>query len=338
MRTKLRALLLVLVASSTSGCYLAHVARGQLDLLWAREPIERLLSDPDTPTKLRDRLDLVLRTRAFAEGLGLSVGGRYSEYAAWPGDRVVTTIVATRAGEVEPAGFWFPIVGRVPYKGYFDPERARREAERLRAGGMDVCVSHVRAYSTLGWFADPVTGPMLRQEPGALVETIFHELVHATVYVPDEAAFNEGVASFVGEEARVRFYADDQGQEAAARERRRVLANRRYRAELERARREVEALYAAEPPGPAREARRADIEARTRERISGLSLGTDPRALAAAARLNDACLGLAATYSADTARYSAALAAQREDLAAFIARVRVAAERSDPTRALLSPR
>jgi predicted aminopeptidase len=178
---------------------------------------------------------------------------------------------------------------------------------------------------------------MLRQEPGALVETIVHELVHATVYVPGEAEFNEGVASFVGEEARVRFYADDQGPEAAARERRRVLASRQYRAELERARREVEDLYAAATPGPERDAGREDIEARTRERIAGLSLGTDAVALAESARLNDACLALAATYSADTDRYSAALAAQEEDLAAFIARVRAAAEQSDPTQALLAP-
>ena len=314
------------------------MARGQLDLLWAREPIERLLADPETSTKLRDRLDLVLRTRVFAESLGLSVDDRYTEYAAWPGDQVVTTIVATRAGEVEPAGFWFPIVGRVPYKGYFDPERAAREAERLPAPGMDVCESKVRAYSTLGWFADPVTGPMLRQDPGALVETIVHELVHATVYVPGDAAFNEGVASFVGEEARVRFYADDQGPEAAARERRRVLASRRYRAELESARREVEALYAAAPPGPERNAGREAIEARTRVRISGLSLGANTAALAESARLNDACLALAATYSADTDRYSASLAAQADDLAAFVARVREAAEHSDPTQALLAPR
>jgi len=336
-RTKLRVTLLVLVASSTSGCYLAHVAHGQLDLLWSREPIERLLSDPDTSPTLRDGLDLVLRTRAFAEGLGLSVDDRYSEYAAWPGDQVVTTIVATRSGEVEPAGFWFPIVGRVPYKGYFDPERAAREAERLRERGMNVCESRVRAYSTLGWFADPVTGPMLRQEPGALVETIVHELVHATVYVPGAADFNEGVASFVGEEARVRFYAREQGAEGAARERRRVGASRRYRAELERARREVMELYASLPTGPEREARRADIDVRTRERISGLSLGTDAKALAEAARLNDACLALAATYSADTDRYGAALAAQQDDLAAFITRVRAAAEQPDPTSALLAP-
>ena len=96
-------------------------------------------------------------------------------------------------------------------------------------------------------------------------------------------------------------------------------------------------LYASLPTGPEREARRADIDVRTRERISGLSLGTDANALAEAARLNDACLALAATYSADTDRYGAALAAQQDDLAAFITRVRAAAEQPDPTSALLAP-
>ena len=151
--------------------------------------------------------------------LGLEVDGQYTSYAAWPGDRVVTALVATRPGEVEPAGFWFPILGRLPYKGYFDPEKAGAEAARLRARGLDVCEVPVRAYSTLGWFDDPVTGPMLRSGDGRLVETILHELVHSTVYVRGHVDFDEGVASFIGEEASVRFYAQAGDPEQAARRR-----------------------------------------------------------------------------------------------------------------------
>ena len=111
------------------------MATGQARLLLARTPIEDVISDPRTPPELRDRLEQVRAVRSFAESLGLSVRSRYRHYTPWPGDRVVTTIVSTRPGEIEPAGFWFPIVGRVPYKGYFDPARASAEAERLRGEG-----------------------------------------------------------------------------------------------------------------------------------------------------------------------------------------------------------
>jgi predicted aminopeptidase len=188
-----------------TGCYLGHVASGQMRLLWARTPVAEVDADPTTPEALRQRLDLVAEVRVFARALGLDVDGQYTSYAPWPGDSLVTTVVATRPGAVEPVTSWFPIVGKVPYRGYFDTDRAHAHADTLRAEGLDVCVVPVRAYSTLGWFDDPLTGPMLRQPRPVLVETLLHELVHATVFVPGDAEFNEGVAAFFAQEARVRF-------------------------------------------------------------------------------------------------------------------------------------
>ncbi len=286
---------------------------------------------------VRERLDLVERVRAFADGVGLEAGDLYTSYVAWPGDRVVTTVVASRPGEVSPADFWFPIVGRVPYKGYFDPALAEAEARRLRQSGLDVCSVPVRAYSTLGWFDDPVTGPMLRQEEGELVETILHELVHATFYVPDHASFNEGVASFIGEESRVRFYARESGEIAAERERQWVRDGRRIRSALLDARREVEALYAETEPGEARESARRALEADARRRLATLPLTTrDPAQLAERLRLNDACLALTGTYAADAARYAVLLEALGGDLRVFVARAREAArDPGDPLGALM---
>jgi predicted aminopeptidase len=301
----------------------------------AAQPIESVLDDPATPASVRQRLSLVLEVREFARGLGLSVEDQYTRYAPWPGDYVVTTVVTTRPGEVDPAGFWFPIVGRVPYKGYFEAARAAGEAERLRGRGLDVCLVKVPAYSTLGWFDDPVTDPMLRQSEGSLVETLLHELTHATIFVRDRAAFNEGIASFVGEEARVQFYAETRGAPAAEVERRRVAENRRVQAELLRVRNEVEALYASRPDEAARSARRADIETRGRGRLAQLELaGRDPSALASGVRLNDACLALVGTYAGEIGRFAAALADLDGDLPAFLARARQAARTSDPERAL----
>lgn len=303
------------------------MAWGQLRLLRAREPIETLLADPTTPEELRAQLRVVQATRAYAAEIGLTVDDNYTSYVAWPGDRVVTTLVATRPGEVEPAGFWFPLVGSLPYKGFFDPERAEREAGELRGKGLDVCVVAVPAYSTLGWFADPVTGPMLRAGEGRLVETLFHELMHATVFVREQADFNEGVASFVGEEASVRFYAARNDAEAALRRRRALERGRRLEAELMALRTAIAELYAAEPAGPERDARRASLETEARGRIAALGN--------ADLRLNDACLALAATYTADIPGYTEILDRLEGDLPAFVARARESADAEDPRAALL---
>jgi predicted aminopeptidase len=320
------------------GCYLGHLAAGQWRLLRARQPIAVVLSDPAAPADLKQQLEAVRAARAFAIELGLSVDGNYTSYAPWPGDRVVTSVVATRPGEVEAAGFWFPLLGRLPYKGYFDPGRAAREAERLRGQGLDVCEVPVPAYSTLGWFDDPVTGPMLRIGEGWLVETLLHELVHLTVYLREQADFNEGVASFVGEEASVRFYARAGREAEAARRRLEVEEGRRVDALVLGLRERVQALYAEAPPGAARAEARARLEVEARAEAAALPLATrDAAQLAERLRLNDACLALAATYTADLPLFAARLETLDGDLAAFVARLREAAEAEDPREHLLAP-
>ena len=256
----------------------------------------------------------------------------YTSYVEWTGDRVVTTLVATRPGEVKPAGFWFPLVGRLPYKGFFDPERAEREAERLREDGFDVCVVPVAAYSTLGWFADPVTSPMLRGGDGRLVETLLHELVHATVFVREQTDFNEGVASFIGEEASVGFFAA-RDEDEGARRRREVARARRLDDELMALRSRIEELYASQPEGEARDAQRARYEDEARQRITTVAGGDG--SLAERVRLNDACLAIAATYTADIPRYAALLENLDGGLEAFVARLRQVAETADPRTELL---
>ena len=313
------------------------MALGQARLLHARRPIAEVIADPTTPAELRERLGWIHEVRTFATRLGLSVDEQYTSYVEWPGDRVVTTVVATSAGSLEPHSFWFPIVGSVPYKGFFDPARAHEEAESLRADGYDVCEVPVRAYSTLGWFEDPVTGPMLRGGDGALVETLLHELTHATVFVASQADFNEGVASFVGEEGSVRFFAETVGAEAAERERARVSDARRLASALLAFRREVEGLYASESRPEQRATQRAAAEARARESITALPLATrDPARLAADLRLSDACLALTRTYAADVDGYAATLAALDGSLPQFVVRLREAAASKNPRAALLA--
>jgi predicted aminopeptidase len=286
---------------------------------------------------LRERLALVREVRAFAPSLGLRLGGQYTSYAEWPGDRVVTTVVATRPGEIEAAGFRFPIVGKVPYKGFFDAASAAAEAARLRAQGLDVCVVPVPAYSTLGWFDDPVTTPLLRLPPGKLVETLFHELVHATVFAESAARFNEGVATFVGQEAALRFFAEREGPDGAgaAGERERVGESRSVMDVLGRLRAAIAELYAG-PAVPARDDARAALTQAARAELAALPLRLgDPARLAQDAELGDACLALVGTYQADLPAYAERLGVLGGDLAGFLAEAGRAAREPDPRAALL---
>jgi predicted aminopeptidase len=225
----------------------------------------------------------------------------------------------------------------VPYKGFFDAARAEGEAARLRARGWDVCVVPVPAYSTLGWFDDPVTTPLLRLPSGKLVETLLHELVHTTVFAGSAARFNEGVATFVGQEAALRFFAarDGDAAPATARERERVAESRGVMDVLGRLRGAIAELYAG-PPGPARDLRRAELSDAARSDLAALPLRLgDPARLARDAQLGDACLALLGTYHADLPAYAERLAGLDGDLAAFLREAARAADEPDPLAALL---
>jgi predicted aminopeptidase len=310
---------------------------GQNRLLRARQPIEAVLADPATPPEISERLLLVLQVREFAIQLGLDVQGQYTSFVGWPGDRVITTVVATRPGTVTPADFHFLLLGRLPYKGFFDRERAEKEAETLRADGLDVCEFGVSAYSTLGWMDDPITEPMLRQEPGQLVEVILHELVHATVYLKGHAKFNESIASFIGEEGSVLFYENASHPERAHRRSLEIEDARRVDAELLRFRSEVSALYTSQDDGANRDEIRRDLEERARKRIRNLPLVTrDPNRLAAELRMNDACLALTGTYAAELERYATLFSQLDGDLVALIARLKGVKGSKNPLEALLS--
>lgn len=200
-----RLLMLALLASLSTACadlrYLAHVAHGQLALAHAREPIERVIAAPSTDTQLAARLRLARDARRFASGhLGLPDNASYTSYVDLQRPYVVWNVFAAPRYSVDAVLHCFPIAGCVPYRGYFDETLAKREAERERAAGNDVYVGGVSAYSTLGWFADPIMSSMLRWDDDELAGTIFHELAHQLVYVKDDTAFNESFASFVQRE------------------------------------------------------------------------------------------------------------------------------------------
>lgn len=178
--------------------YYAQLSKGQLQLLSARQPIERLLDDPATPEALRERLTLVLQARTYAsEVLALPDNDSYRSYADIQRPFVVWNLFATDEFSTAPQQSCFPIAGCVAYRGYYQQSRARGAAALLQRQGADTYIAGVGAYSTLGWFDDPVLSSMLAWDDQRLIAVIFHELAHQRLYVADDTAFNESFASFV---------------------------------------------------------------------------------------------------------------------------------------------
>ena len=204
--TTLPGRLLVLVcAGAIGGCstlaYYAQSVSGQMEVLNKRRDIERMLADPDTPAPLQRRLALALEIRAFAaEELGLPDNPSYRSYADLDRPYVVWNVFATPALSLEPLRWCFPFAGCLSYRGYFARADAVAFADRLRANGYDVFVGPVPAYSTLGWFDDPLLNTVIHWPEPELAGVIFHELAHQALYLRGDTTFNESFASTVERE------------------------------------------------------------------------------------------------------------------------------------------
>lgn len=196
------ATVLLATAGLLSAChslgYYAHVGHGQFQLMGAREPIARLVDDPAIPPERRQLLALLLDARAFAsDELGLPRNGSYTDYVALDRPYVTWNVFAAPEFSVEPVTHCFPVAGCVAYRGYFSLDKAQAEARRLQARGYQTWIGGTSAYSTLGWFDDPVLSSMLAEDQHDPVGVVFHELEHQQLYVRDDTAFNESLASFV---------------------------------------------------------------------------------------------------------------------------------------------
>jgi len=210
-RVALAAATIVLAGCSTLGYY-GQAVRGQAEILLGRRSLASVLSDPDTPPALHAKLVLARDARAFAASrLALPDNASYRRYTDLGRPFVVWNVFAAPALSLEPVASCFPIVGCLDYRGYFREASARRHARELAAAGNDVYVGGVAAYSTLGWFADPLLNTMLVWDDRRLVKTLFHELAHQRVYVADDTAFNESFAMAVADLGWARWQAEQGG-------------------------------------------------------------------------------------------------------------------------------
>ncbi len=198
--------LLPLLVLLLPGCYYLQLARGQLRILNGRKTIPRALREIDLTEKERAQLELVPSLLAFArDRLSLYTAGLYKTFYDAGNGPVVWSVSACDKASFDPHIWKFPFIGDAPYKGFFELDDARAEAVRLSKLDLDVRVSEVPAYSTLGWFNDPVFRSMLHTDRYTFINTLLHELAHATVYSSNHATFNESLATFIGNEGALSF-------------------------------------------------------------------------------------------------------------------------------------
>jgi predicted aminopeptidase len=193
--------LLLLLNGCATVSYYGQLASGQLQLLRAREPVAEVVADSSRDQKLRAHLAQSQKARTFAsEHLHLPDNQSYRLYADIGRPYVVWNVFVTPEFSLKPQNHCFPIAGCVAYRGYYSQSAARGEAAMQRLQGMDVSIGGVEAYSTLGWFNDPIISSMMGWGDERLATLIFHELAHQRVYVKDDTEFNESFASFVEQE------------------------------------------------------------------------------------------------------------------------------------------
>jgi len=196
----------------SNACYLAHAATGQASILWRRQPIEDVIANSSADEKTRAKLKHVLVVRGWAgERLGLEAGA-FRKFTQLERKAVAWNVTASAELEFKAKTWWFPIVGTVPYLGFFEEQMAEAKAEELRQQGWDVLVSEVAGYSTLGWFEDPLMSPQLELPDWYLTRLVIHESTHATVWIPGSVDFNESFASFVEIEGGLQFAREHEGE------------------------------------------------------------------------------------------------------------------------------
>lgn len=306
--------------------YVVRAGTEEARILLGRKPIADVAADPATDPATRAKLSLVLAARGFAaESLSLDAGETFTTYSRVRRDTLVLVLSASRYDRLAEKLWSYPVVGRVPYKGFFKFDLAFKEARRLEQTGLDTYIRPSSAFSTLGWFNDPLLSTTLRDDSVDLAATVIHEILHNTVFLPGHVDFNESFANFVGYRGAEAFFRDRgdrrNAERAAARWRDELRLGRFYAGLADR----LEQLYAPGIAGPALREERQRIfrlalselggpVARTLETVDGRALAERP--------VNNAVVIAQRLYRTQLDRFEQLLSANRGDMKATIAAVR----------------
>jgi predicted aminopeptidase len=235
----------------------------------SRQPIDRLVRRPEVDPALRRTLGLVLETRDYAARLGLEAKETYTTYADVGRDTLLLVLQAAPRDCICPHTWKYPIVGRIPYKGFFDPAAARREAAWFSSRGYDIYLRPSSAFSTLGWFNDPLLSTALTRDSVELAATVFHEIAHNTLYVKSATPFNESFAQMVGYRSAQSFFAERgdsaRAQQAADRWQDEIVLGDYYTALVAR----LDTLYNGHPDSVTLDAGRKAAAAWARAQLEG---------------------------------------------------------------------
>ncbi len=195
------------IVATPFGRYILRAGWEEAKILARRQPIEEVITDSSISPALRDRLRLVLEARQFAvDSLVLTAGESFTTFAQLDRDTLVLVLSAAYRDRLEAYRWWFPIVGRLPYKGFFRTADALRMRDDFAARGFDTYLRPASAFSTLGWFNDPLLSTTVRADSASLVNTVIHELSHNTLFVAGNAEFSESFASFIGARGAETFF------------------------------------------------------------------------------------------------------------------------------------
>ncbi|NNJ65150.1 MAG: aminopeptidase [Xanthomonadales bacterium] len=321
-----RFLNLLILAAALAACagpgWYAQAISGHYRLMGDRQDIDEALKsgelDPETATRLEQTRDML----AFAGSeLRLDAGGSYRDFVMTGQDAVSWNVIAAPEFSLEPRRWCFVVAGCVPYRGYFDPEAAERFAGRLEARGLDVTVSPAIAYSTLGWFEDPLIDTMFRYDDAQLAGFLFHELAHRQLYVRGDANFSEAYASFVEAAGVTAWLRATERQSLAEDWRARKEAGRAFTDLLRQARRDLGRVYASDAGDDwkrrEKAARFQALESEYRETVKRRWNGRDYYSGWFARGPNNAQLALAESYLGGVCAFSGLFESAGADWARF---------------------
>ncbi|MEM8964792.1 MAG: aminopeptidase [Bacteroidota bacterium] len=246
-------------------------AKGQIKVIWNARPIDELLADSQVPDSLKQKIRLVQEVKQFAiDSLGVNDSDSYGSVYDQKGKPILWVITATEPFSLEDRKWKFPLLGTFSYKGFFEHEKALKEKKELAEQGLDTGIRTVSAWSTLGFFDDPILSQLLFRSDGQVANTIVHELTHGTIFVKDSLQLNENIASLIGDEGATAFLAHKHGAESSeVKQYQYYLQDRaKYTNHMLRGTNQLDSLYQSFPEDLTMEVKRNEKEKLIREIVA----------------------------------------------------------------------